>query len=370
MKKANRFLINLWVLLSAAVLFTAPFSAHSAEVLMSYPVVALPAILATTYVAYNQAMNTPVFGAITKEIWTGDIVANLYKNQQFLQYAWDDDQYVLAGKVVHIPNAGAASSVTKNRSSLPATVAKRTDVDLTYNLDEYTTDPRLIANAETVELAYDKRQSVISEDQMALNQTVAENMIINWSPATLTTANKVLTTGTATTVPTGMTNAGGTQLTGSRKLMKEADLKSMMTAFNAANVPQEDRYCLVDAWMYDQLITDMGITANREFSKYYDAEKGILGKLHTFNILMRSTVVSYAVGNSINAYAAAGVAATDNNGALCWQKNSVSRAMGDILMFDQQSNPAYYGDIYSFLLRMGGTIRRNDAKGVGVIIQN
>lgn len=308
MKKANRFLINLVVLLSAAVLFTAPFSAFSAEILVSYPIVAVPAIVATTYVAYHQAMNTPVFGAITKEIWTSDVIANLYKNQQFLQYAWDDDQYVLAGKVVHIPNAGAASSVTKNRSSLPATVAKRTDNDVTYNLDEYTTDPRLIANAETVELAYDKRQSVIAEDQYALNQTIAENMIINWAPATLNTTvsannpiNRVLTTGTSTAVPTGMTNAGGTALTGSRNLMKEADLKSMMTLFNTNNVPQEDRYCLVDAWMYDQLITDMGITANREFSKYYDAEKGILGKLHTFNILMRATVCTYATGGSLNA---------------------------------------------------------------------
>ena len=37
-------------------------------------------------------------------------------------------------------------------------------------------------------------------------------------------------------------------------------------------------------------------------------------------------------------------------------------------MFDSVDNPLYYGDIYSFLVRCGGAIRRYDKKGVYAII--
>src|SRR5215510_12377424 len=108
--------------------------------------------------------------AIQKEIWTKFIQENLFKDNEFLNYAFNADQYVLEGKVVHIPNAGNAPTVVKNRSSLPATVTQRADVDVTYSIDEFTTDPILIPNAETVELAYDKLSNVLSESESALRQ--------------------------------------------------------------------------------------------------------------------------------------------------------------------------------------------------------
>ena len=37
-------------------------------------------------------------------------------------------------------------------------------------------------------------------------------------------------------------------------------------------------------------------------------------------------------------------------------------------MFDQVNNPLYYGDVYSFLVRVGGAIRRYDKKGVYAIV--
>ena len=37
-------------------------------------------------------------------------------------------------------------------------------------------------------------------------------------------------------------------------------------------------------------------------------------------------------------------------------------------MFDSVDNPLYYADIYSFLIRVGGKIRRYDKKGVYAIV--
>src|SRR6188474_2421936 len=118
--------------------------------------------------------------AIQKEIWTNHIQENLFKDNEFLNYAFNADQYVLQGKVVHIPNAGSSPSVVKNRSSLPATVTQRTDIDITYAIDEFTSDPILIPNADTIELAYDKLSSALSDSEAALRQLVADWMLYNW----------------------------------------------------------------------------------------------------------------------------------------------------------------------------------------------
>jgi hypothetical protein len=296
---------------------------------------------------------------VTKEIWIGDIIGNLFKNNQFLNYAVNEDEYVLAGKVVHIPQAGAPSSVQKNRTLLPATVAKRTDSDITYPLDEYTSDPRLIPDADTKELSYDKRNNATEEDQAALRETVADTMLINWAPTAATT---IRTSGAATA-------ARMPGQVGNRNAFTEGDLRKAMTLMNAQNIPQEDRFCVMDAYMYDDFIASLSATIQKDFSKYYDAEKGIIGKLHTFNIIMRSNTLVYnAAATAVNAYGAA-VAGTDNCAALCWHARSVSRAFGEVSMFGQDGAPTFYGDIFSFLLRAGGRIRRADGKGVIAISQ-
>ena len=120
--------------------------------------------------------------AVTVEIWQNDIVGNLFADNSFLSKAYNADQYILAGKVVHINKAGSTSTVVKNRSTFPATAVRRTDSDVTYTLDEYTTDPRHIEDAENVEVNYNKRQSIDVEDQQALQEAIANEFVYKWSP--------------------------------------------------------------------------------------------------------------------------------------------------------------------------------------------
>ena len=62
-------------------------------------------------------------------------------------------------------------------------------------------------------------------------------------------------------------------------------------------------------------------------------------------------------------------AATELAAGIAWQEQCVSRALGDLKMFDSMDNPTYYGDIYSFLMRVGGSYRRYDKKGIYVIAE-
>lgn len=299
--------------------------------------------------------------AIQKEIWQDHIEGNLFKGNEFLLASTDASQYVIQGKVVHIPQAGATATVVKNRSSLPGTVVQRTDTDITYSLDAYTTDPILIRNAETFELSYQKRESVLTEYEASLRQVTADNILVTWAPSLA--ARIIRTTGAAT-------DTHLTDTTGTRARMTADDLKKAANLLNKQNIPQEGRVCVIDADMFDQLTSDLSQTQYRDFSSYYDAANGRLGRLHGFDLYMRSTVVSYTNASTpvVNAYGAA-ANADDNSAAICFYRGSVERAMGSITAFENMGDPTYYGDIYSFEVRMGARKRRTNEEGLIAIVQ-
>jgi len=300
--------------------------------------------------------------AIQKEIWQNDIIEALWADNAFLNFAFNADQYVLAGKVVHIPQAGTSVSATTNRSSLPASVTIRTDTEINYSLDEITTDPILIPNADTVELSYDKRNSVLADSKQAISESAALNLLFKWNPTVA--GNIARTTGTAVAAHTD-------SATGNRKAFCVADVKAANKQFNKWNIPTTDRYMILDADMYDQLMSDLSATQYRDFSSSLDQANGVVGKLYSFNIMQRSNVARYtnATVPVPVSWATAG-AATHNAAALAWHKNSVERALGMVDFFEKLGDPTYYGDIYSALVRVGGRIRRSDAKGILAIVQD
>lgn len=299
--------------------------------------------------------------AIQKEVWEGDIVEALWANNQFLNFAFNADQYVLAGKVVHIPQAGTSVSASTNRSSLPATVTTRTDTEINYSLDEITTDPILIPNADTVEFSYDKRNSVMSDSKNAIAEAAALNLLFKWNPTA--SANIIRTTGSAVAAHTD-------SATGNRKAFGVADVKAAAKQFNKWNMPATDRYLMLDADMYDQLMSDLSATQYRDFSASLDQANGVVGKLYGFNIMQRSQVARYTNASTPVpvSWATAGAAA-HNAAALAWHKNSVERALGMVNFFEKLGDPQYYGDVYSALVRVGGRIRRGDGKGILAIVQ-
>lgn len=297
--------------------------------------------------------------AVQKEIWMNSIVEGLFADNSFLSKAFNADEFVVAGKTVHIPNAGAASSVTKNRSSYPATVTARVDTDLTFNLDEFTTDPIKISYADQVELSYSKRESIIKLDKAKLIENVSVDMIFNWSPAV---ANSIKTTGAAVIAhtPSG---------TGNRKLFTKTDVKNAMSKFNAQDIPQTGRYIVVDAEMYGQLLDSLTTQESMAFHSLVDTKNGVLGKLYTFDVMMRSKAGLYTTAVAPKLWTVAAVA-TDNAAAIAFHENSVCRALGETQMFESVKDPTYYADIYSFLVRAGGRPMRNDVAGLLAIVQD
>ena len=296
--------------------------------------------------------------ALNKEVWLNTIVENFFPDNSFASKSVDDSAFV-DNKTVHVPNAGTPSGVVINRTTLPATVSRRTDYDLDYDIDELTTNPIHIPNVDAVELSYDKRQSVLFNDRNQLQTEAHQNLLYKW----FGTAPTVITT-------TGANRPAHTSATatGNRKRITKATVLNLMIKFNQDNVPAENRYLLLDAVMYADLLEDLTGTELSAFLGSADAQKGVVGNLYGFNVMQRSQVLRTTNANALLKWSEAGVA-TELAAGLAWQQQCVSRALGDVKMFDSTDDPLYYGDIYSFLLRAGGAQRRYDKKGVAVVIE-
>ena len=284
--------------------------------------------------------------ALNKQVWLNSLVENFFPDNSFATKSIDDSTYV-SNKTVHVPNAGAPSGVEINRTQKPASVKARTDNDLSYNMDELTTNPIYIPNIETVELSYDKRNSVLWNDRMELQKQAHQNLLYRWFEE----STVVETTGAARAAHTTAT------ATGNRKKMSKDTVLALMTKFNQEDVPADGRYILLDAVMYADLLEDLTDKELSAFLNSADAQQGVLGRLYGFDILQRSQVLRLTSAKKLLKWSEAS-AATELAAGLAWQKNCVSRAMGDIKMFDSTDDPTYYGDIYSFLMRVGGSYRR------------
>jgi hypothetical protein len=299
--------------------------------------------------------------AVQSEVWVRYIMNRLWKDNQFLKHAFSDDQYVIGGKVVHIPQPGSKPTIVKNRAAFPAAAVQRADTDITYVLDKYTSDPTHIEQADLQEISYDKIGSVFGDHAGELTETVANDFIIKWLSG-IAGANVLRTTGAGTT-------AKVTGQTGNRKAMVHDDLRRAQLRLNVLNMPKNERYALLESNMADELFQSLSNTQYRDFSQYADAKEGIIGKLYGFNIMERSTVAIATAALAIEALGAS-VDGTDHVASMCWQKDSVARALGEKKFFEKKDDPEYYGDVYSAMIRAGGRRRRADDAGVVAIVQD
>ena len=222
--------------------------------------------------------------ALQKEIWINSIVEGLFADNTFASRSIDHSSFV-NGKTVHVPGAGAAPSVTKTRATALANLTGltgRTDTDLTYDVATYFAGPVLIENPESVELSYNKRESVLRGLKTALQDNVYKELINAWVPAS----------GYATVATSGASVAAtAPSATGNRKALTKADVRAVQTQFNKWDNPQTVRCLLLDADMYGQLLADLTDSQANAFLACADAKTGAVGKLYGFDVYLRSSVM-------------------------------------------------------------------------------
>lgn len=309
--------------------------------------------------------------ALEVEVWNETIQEKLIQDNSFLTAVADvSSDNIINGTIVHLPQAGEPSKVVKNRTELPATIKRRTDGEVLYLIDEYTTDPVHISNAETVELSYDKRRSVLDQDVQNLSEEVAEGMLTNFIVSPVGTNNTLPTTSILETsgaaVPSGLAGS-----TGNRKAYTLGDLqrlRNFLIKQKAWNEGQMNILLTADA-ATQMFPAESAITATY-MAQVTEAERraGVIYKCQGFNIFVRSSVYTLAADKSFKAFGSV-TAGTDCEGIFAWNKNMVEKAIGATKAFENIGDPTMYGDIYSFLVRMGGRARRKNFEGLVVLKQ-
>ncbi len=307
----------------------------------------------------NGALNM----ALQTEAWVKDIEDVLFYGNEFLNLAVDHSEYV-TDLTVHIPQGGANPNVVKNRTDNVATIQRRTDTELTYDLDNYTTDPFLIKNIEQLQISYNKRQSVLGQHISTLTDTIAVETLQKWA-VTGSTTHVLRTTGAQTAMLPNST------ATGTRGLLTPNDLARAAAVMDLDKVPSVGRFAVIPTAMFYGLFTDQELLLQQATIGKDMLENGVMAKMFGFNIITRGEVVRYTSAGANNIRTAdAAPAATDCAGAICFSKFFVTQALGDIMVYLNEGDAKSYGDIMSAEVNHGASVMRANNVGRVSIAQS
>lgn len=312
---------------------------------------------------------------IPQEFWSSYIVEKLRRTNPHIALCFDESKYVQGGSIVYLPQAGAKPSVVKNRAFGAATAIQRGDTAVMYALDVFTTDPTAITTAEVMEISYEKTDSVLADHTDTLAEAIGDELTFNWIRGVkpiagggtiieyIPASRRIQTSGAPTPV-----NPEDGQM-GDRKAFTYKEAQAMQAKFNKDNVARDNRYAMIESYMYQQFIDSLSANQMAAFQESADLANGIIGKFAGFSFLERSSVLAVDGPGSVFRLPGEALAPMDNLASIFWQKNSVTKALGDTKLFQDMDNPLYYGDIHSGLVKMGGRCRREDWKGIGLVVQ-
>lgn len=311
---------------------------------------------------------------IQMEVWSPHIVEELFKNNHFLMRAQNDSDYV-SYKSVHKPQEAAGVDWTKNRvwGAAPSDATDRTDTILTYQIDEWTSDLMRVKNIDTLQLSYDKRQSVLRQMLRKGKETIADNMLYNWAASL--SANILRTSGvqnndqTAGIITSELSHVHGVA-TGARKVFGLFDMKRAFTFMANQNVGMDGWVMVMTPNMYQELLDDILISKYRNSTPELDVKTGIVDRLMNFDIYLRTTTTTYTNdGTPARKAVGAAGATTDNDSAVFWSESAVCSAIGNNKLMYNADQAAYGGDVMRGFIYMGGSKERSTEVGVGAIVQ-
>ena len=289
---------------------------------------------------------------LLKEIWISRLMEKYYPIAPWLSRAQDFTALV-ENNTIHLGEIGVDPTVLINNTTYPVPFAERADVPLALSLDYYDTQGVVIRNAEQMQLAYNKLDTVIRQHGHALAKAQSAKAAWNFAPAANSTFTPVFTTkGYPKT-----SYAAGARLPFSLDRIIAAE-----QAFDALDIPAGNRVLvLCTQHKQDLLAQDVNL-----FKGFTDFKNGMVGQLYGFDIYTTSQCPTYN-GTTLqkNAYGAA-TAGTDAVCSFFFVADEVMHARGTMDMFSRLRDPEAKGDIVNFQQRFVALSIRN--KYLGAIV--
>lgn len=301
--------------------------------------VALSVILSLiSFYTGNVFITRYVFMAgLLKEIWISRLMEKFYPTAAWLQRAQDFSGSV-ENNTINLAEIGADPQVLVNNTTYPVPFADRTDVPLQLPLDYYDTEGTVVRNAEQIQLAYNKMDTVIAQHGKALGKAQSSKAAWNFAPQANGTYTPVLRTNG---------NSKVVYASGARLPFSFTNIIDAAQSLDALDVPQEGRVLVLSSQhKQDLLKEDVNL-----FKGFTDYKTGMIGQLYGFDIYVSTQCPTYnGTTAAKNAFGAA-AAGTDVNSSFFFLDTEVMRATGTMDMLSRLRDPEARGDIVGFQQR-------------------
>ncbi|MGJ1422836.1 hypothetical protein ACR79B_02525 [Sphingobacterium spiritivorum] len=284
---------------------------------------------------------------LNKQVWIAQIMEKYYPEASFLTHAKDFSQFV-DNDIINLAEAGVDPDVLVNNTAYPINVVERTDSPLGIELDLFETENTLIRRPHTIELAYDKLESVVMGHRNSLRAKTSTKAAHAFAPQSNTVNTPILET------------TGDNDGEGNKRLIPENILK-LKRKYDDLDYPLDKRFLILDPrHVEDLLIYDLKL-----FKDIVDLTNGQPKRFAGFNILQFTKNPLYTSANEKKPWGAAAVP-TDKFSSFSFYGDEVMRAVGSMHMYATENDAKERGTIVGFDMRFIGVPIRN--KGIGSIL--
>jgi len=259
---------------------------------------------------------------LLKEIWIGKLMELFYPKGEWLLESEDMSMWV-DNNMINLADMGADPNVLVNNTTYPIAITERTDGAIALPLDYFDTENTVVRNATSIQLAYNKLESVVRQHRNAMRKKNLAKAAHAYGPSANGTYKPVLEIG-ASIIDTFI---------------------DMEARFNELEVDQDGRICL--------LLPAHKAKLRKEDKALYKDIFGANGTkmLYSFKMYDCTQTPVYDGATKIKkAFGAAG-AGGDIKSSLFYSKFEVMRAEGQYDMFSRLKDPEARGDIIGFQKR-------------------
>jgi hypothetical protein len=298
--------------------------------------------------------------SVFNEIFSKEVEKKMYDSNAYLSHMKNMTDF-LQGRTVHIPNYTHDSSaqIEVNGSTYGFDATQTTETDLTFNIDSYRVLPFQVTNFDELSTNYNKFQ-IVTEHAIADLTDVVSKTILNKLSSDVDASRKVLTSGA-----TGVLNSADSS-TGVATLSYK-DILTIGQKMNEDNLPQDGRYILLDATMYNELLQDDAIRNANDFGQA-TLPTGVVKTVGGINIMLKNEIATADLAGDVIPVGQAPIG-TDLRVAYAWHSTVIMTAKSGTQVYTDTQNPFKFGSVVSSEIFMGCVNPRTDNKGGYIVYQ-
>lgn len=260
---------------------------------------------------------------LNQEIWIADLQEQFLPETSFLSQARDMSMWVENDKI-NLAEAGILPNVLVNNTTFPVPINDRTDTPLSLELNMYDTENTRLRHADLIELAYDKRASVIRGHQEALRQKLAAHAAWSWTPGATDANNKVI----------DLTAGSGVNFN---------DIIDLSLQFDNWDAPEGQRILVLNPTHQAQL-------QKADLTQYKAIWQKGQNELYGFKVFKTTKTPRFSNTLSKKAFGTA-PAGNDVMSSFAYVSDEVMIAQGSVTMFDRLNDPEARADVLGFQMR-------------------